>query len=70
MSEQQETFISHLIELRDRVLRAVIAVGIAFLPWLLLLAPALLILRKLARRAKLPFAIAKQVTPAPEQPAA
>ena len=32
MSEQQETFISHLIELRDRVLRAVIAVGIAFLP--------------------------------------
>ncbi|MEO6023083.1 MAG: twin-arginine translocase subunit TatC [Burkholderiales bacterium] len=32
MSELQETFISHLIELRDRVLRALIAVGIAFLP--------------------------------------
>jgi sec-independent protein translocase protein TatC len=32
MSEPQETFISHLIELRDRVLRALIAVGIAFLP--------------------------------------
>lgn len=32
MSEIQETFISHLIELRDRVLRALIAVGIAFLP--------------------------------------
>ncbi len=32
MSEQQETFISHLVELRDRVLRALIAVGIAFLP--------------------------------------
>ena len=32
MSEAQETFISHLIELRDRVLRALMAVGIAFLP--------------------------------------
>jgi sec-independent protein translocase protein TatC len=32
MAEQQETFISHLIELRDRLLRAMIAVGIVFVP--------------------------------------
>lgn len=31
MSEQ-ETFISHLIELRDRLLHALIAVGVAFIP--------------------------------------
>lgn len=31
MSEQ-ETFISHLIELRDRLLHALIAIGIAFIP--------------------------------------
>lgn len=30
--ESHETFLSHLIELRDRVVRALIAVGIAFLP--------------------------------------
>ena len=30
--ESQETFLSHLIELRDRVVRALVAVGIAFLP--------------------------------------
>lgn len=28
--EQQETFISHLVELRDRLVRALIAVGVAF----------------------------------------
>ncbi len=34
--ENQETFISHLVELRERLVRALIAVGIAFLclfPW-------------------------------------
>lgn len=30
--ENHETFLSHLIELRDRVVRALVAVGIAFLP--------------------------------------
>ena len=30
--ENQETFLSHLIELRDRLLRCLIAVGIAFIP--------------------------------------
>lgn len=30
--DAQETFLSHLIELRDRLVRALIAVGIAFLP--------------------------------------
>ncbi|MBL8470335.1 MAG: twin-arginine translocase subunit TatC [Rhodocyclaceae bacterium] len=36
MSDQQETFLSHLVELRDRLLRCVIVVGIAFvclMPW-------------------------------------
>ncbi|MDP2811395.1 MAG: twin-arginine translocase subunit TatC [Rhodocyclaceae bacterium] len=36
MSSAQETFISHLIELRDRVLKSVVAMGIVFLflmPW-------------------------------------
>lgn len=31
-SDSQETFLSHLIELRDRVVRALVAVGLAFLP--------------------------------------
>jgi sec-independent protein translocase protein TatC len=31
MSEQQDTFISHLVELRDRLLRSLIAVGVVFL---------------------------------------
>ena len=33
MSEEglQETFVSHLVELRDRLLRAIIAIGIVFL---------------------------------------
>jgi sec-independent protein translocase protein TatC len=31
MSEQEETFISHLVELRDRVLRSLIAFAVAFL---------------------------------------
>ncbi|HKC43209.1 MAG TPA: twin-arginine translocase subunit TatC [Burkholderiales bacterium] len=31
MSEQQDTFISHLVELRDRLLRSLIAIGIVFL---------------------------------------
>jgi len=30
--ESQETFLSHLIELRDRLLRCLVAVGIAFIP--------------------------------------
>lgn len=30
--DNHETFLSHLIELRDRVVRALVAVGIAFLP--------------------------------------
>ncbi len=36
MSEQQDTFLSHLVELRDRLLRALIAVGLVFIclmPW-------------------------------------
>ncbi len=36
MSEQQETFIAHLIELRDRMLRAIVAVVVVFIvlmPW-------------------------------------
>lgn len=36
MSEAQETFISHLVELRDRMLRAIIAFGVVFvclMPW-------------------------------------
>jgi sec-independent protein translocase protein TatC len=32
MAEEQETFISHLVELRDRLIRILIAVGLAFLP--------------------------------------
>lgn len=32
MAEEQETFLSHLVELRDRLIRVLIAVGIAFLP--------------------------------------
>ena len=30
--ESQETFLSHLIELRDRLIRCLVAVGIAFVP--------------------------------------
>ncbi|HEX5337708.1 MAG TPA: Sec-independent protein translocase subunit TatC, partial [Gallionella sp.] len=30
MSEPQETFLSHLIELRDRLLRIVIAIAVVF----------------------------------------
>jgi sec-independent protein translocase protein TatC len=36
MSDQQETFIAHLVELRDRLLRAIVAVVIVFvclMPW-------------------------------------
>ncbi|MBN8442323.1 MAG: twin-arginine translocase subunit TatC [Thauera sp.] len=36
MSEQQETFIAHLVELRDRLLRAIVAVAVVFvclMPW-------------------------------------
>ena len=36
MSEAQDTFISHLVELRDRLMRALIAVGVVFvclMPW-------------------------------------
>ena len=36
MSEQHETFIAHLVELRDRLLRALIAVAVVFvclMPW-------------------------------------
>ncbi|MCK6398325.1 twin-arginine translocase subunit TatC, partial [Thauera aminoaromatica] len=36
MSEQQETFIAHLIELRDRLIRALLAIVIVFvclMPW-------------------------------------
>ena len=32
MAEEQETFLSHLVELRDRLIRVLIAVGIAFVP--------------------------------------
>ena len=31
MSEQQDTFISHLVELRDRLLRSLLAVGVVFI---------------------------------------
>jgi sec-independent protein translocase protein TatC len=31
MSEQQDTFISHLVELRDRLLRSLLAIGVVFL---------------------------------------
>jgi sec-independent protein translocase protein TatC len=31
MSEQQDTFISHLVELRDRLLRSLLAVGLIFI---------------------------------------
>jgi len=31
MSEQQDTFISHLVELRDRLLRSLLAVGLVFI---------------------------------------
>ena len=30
MTAQQETFIAHLIELRDRMIRALLALGIVF----------------------------------------
>ena len=36
MSEVQETFVSHLVELRDRLLRAIVAVVVVFvclMPW-------------------------------------
>lgn len=36
MSEQTETFIAHLVELRDRMLRAIVAVAVVFvclMPW-------------------------------------
>lgn len=36
MTEAQETFISHLVELRDRLLRAIIAIAVVFvclMPW-------------------------------------
>ena len=36
MSAQEDTFISHLVELRDRLLRAVVAIAVAFvclMPW-------------------------------------
>ena len=32
MADEQETFLSHLIELRDRLIRILIAVGVAFVP--------------------------------------
>jgi sec-independent protein translocase protein TatC len=32
MADEQETFISHLVELRDRLIRILVAVGIAFVP--------------------------------------
>ncbi|HUP30984.1 MAG TPA: twin-arginine translocase subunit TatC [Usitatibacter sp.] len=32
MQEPQETFLSHLIELRDRLIKCLLAVGIAFIP--------------------------------------
>jgi len=32
MEDSQETFLSHLIELRDRLIRCLVAVGIAFIP--------------------------------------
>ena len=36
MSDQEDSFISHLVELRDRLLRAVVAVVVVFvglMPW-------------------------------------
>jgi sec-independent protein translocase protein TatC len=32
MADTQETFLSHLIELRDRLIKSLVAVGIAFIP--------------------------------------
>jgi sec-independent protein translocase protein TatC len=32
MDESQESFLSHLIELRDRLIRSLVAVGLAFIP--------------------------------------
>ena len=32
MEDSQETFLSHLIELRDRLIRCLVAVGLAFIP--------------------------------------
>ena len=32
MSETQETFLSHLIELRDRLIKCLVVVGVAFIP--------------------------------------
>lgn len=32
MADDQETFLSHLVELRDRLIRILIAIGIAFVP--------------------------------------
>ncbi|MCF8150480.1 MAG: twin-arginine translocase subunit TatC [Burkholderiaceae bacterium] len=32
MAEEQETFLSHLVELRDRLIRVLIMVGLAFIP--------------------------------------
>src|SRR3954467_7062017 len=32
MEESQETFLSHLIELRDRLIKCLVAVGIGFIP--------------------------------------
>jgi sec-independent protein translocase protein TatC len=32
MEDSQETFLSHLIELRDRLIRSLVAVGLAFIP--------------------------------------
>ena len=36
MSQSEESFLSHLIELRDRLIRSMVAVGIVFVclfPW-------------------------------------
>jgi sec-independent protein translocase protein TatC len=32
MAEEQETFLSHLVELRDRLIRVLISVGVVFVP--------------------------------------
>ena len=32
MAAEQETFLSHLVELRDRLIRSLIAIGIVFVP--------------------------------------
>ena len=32
MADEQETFLSHLVELRDRLIRSLIAIGIVFVP--------------------------------------